>query len=172
MTMDISADGIAFIKEFEGLELDAYQDIAGIWTIGYGHTATACQDMRITEDKADTLLRWDLKLFEKAVNDAVNVELKQYEFDALVSLTFNIGAGAFRRSTALKRLNGGDRHGAAEAITWWNKATVDGELREVAGLTRRRRAEALMFLGGAGDRAEPEDLTRGVVAAPGACAAA
>lgn len=170
--MDISTDGVAFIKEFEGLKLEAYQDIAGIWTIGYGHTETAREGMTVTEEQAEALLRWDLKGFETAVNGTVKVELQQHEFDALVSLAFNIGAGAFRRSTAVKRLNGLDRHGAAEAITWWNKARVNGEFREVTGLTRRRRAEALMFLGGGGDDAEPEDLTRGVVLAPGACAAA
>lgn len=168
----ISQDGIDLIKRFEGLELEAYQDIAGVWTIGYGHTETARPGMRVTEDEAEELLRRDLKVFERAVNSLVKVDLRQHEFDALVSLAFNIGGGALRRSTALRRLNAGDRYGAAEAMTWWNKATVGGTLTAVAGLTRRRDAEADMFLGGDHEGAAPADLTRGVVAAPGACAGA
>jgi lysozyme len=143
----ISESGIALLKRFEGLELEAYQDIAGIWTIGYGHTGPDVQPgMKISERDAEELLRRDLKPREQAVVSASKPSLNQNEFDALVSFVYNVGANAYRSSTALKRLNKGDRVGAADALTWWNKATVGGVLREVVGLTRRRAAERALFL--------------------------
>ena len=144
--MKISENGVALIKQFEGLELEAYQDIAGIWTIGYGHIETAREGMRISEREAEALLRRDLKPRESAVDRLASVPLNQNEFDALVSFVYNVGIEGFRRSTARKRLNRGDRLGAADALTWWNKATVGGVLREVTGLTRRRAAERALFL--------------------------
>lgn len=144
--MKVSNNGIALIKLFEGLELESYQDIAGVWTIGYGHTETAGPNQRISEREAEDLLRRDLGPRERAVEQLVSVALNQNEFDALVSLVFNIGATAFRNSTARRRLNRNDRIGAADAIGWWNKATISGVLREVRGLTRRRAAEKALFL--------------------------
>jgi len=145
--MKTSESGIQLLKQFEGLELEAYQDIADIWTIGYGHTGPDVQPgMRISEREAEELLRRDLKSREQAVESATKVKLNQNEFDALVSFVYNVGAGALRSSTALKRLNKGDRVGAADALTWWNKATVSGVLRPVLGLTRRRAAERALFL--------------------------
>ncbi|MEO1251091.1 MAG: lysozyme [Pseudomonadota bacterium] len=144
--MKTSARGIDLIKQFEGLELEAYQDIAGIWTIGYGHTGDVEPGMRISEREAEALLERDLRPRENAVSQLSSVDLNQNEFDALVSFVYNVGADAFRRSTARRRLNRNDRVGAAEALTWWNKATVGGVLREVAGLTRRRAAERALFL--------------------------
>jgi lysozyme len=144
--MRISENGVALIKMFEGLELESYQDIAGVWTIGYGHTETAGPNQKINEREAEELLRRDLEPRERAVGQLVGVSLNQNEFDALVSFIFNVGAGAFKTSTARKRLNRNDRIGAAEALTWWNKATVSGVLREVRGLTRRRAAEKALFL--------------------------
>ncbi len=145
--MRMSPSGIELLKRFEGLELEAYQDIAGIWTIGYGHTGDDVRPgMRITEREAEALLRRDLRPREDAVDRHVTVPLNQNEFDALVSFVYNVGIEGFRRSTALRRLNNGDRVGAADALTWWNKATVGGVLRAVTGLTRRRAAEAALFL--------------------------
>ncbi|MEZ5922209.1 MAG: lysozyme [Parvularculaceae bacterium] len=145
--MKISDNGLALIKRFEGFEPESYQDIAGVWTIGYGHTGPEVgPDQKISQKEADALLERDLQTFENAVDRAVKVPLNQNEFDALVSFAYNVGAGALRSSTALKRLNRGDRLGAADALTWWNKATVAGVLREVAGLTRRRAAEKALFL--------------------------
>ena len=144
--MKISENGLALIKMFEGLELDSYQDIAGVWTIGYGHTETAGPNQKISAREAEDLLRRDLGPREQAVNQFVKVSLNQNEFDALISLVFNIGAGAFKKSTALGRLNRGDRMGAAEALTWFNKANIGGVLREVVGLARRRAAERALFL--------------------------
>ncbi len=145
--MKISERGIGLLKSFEGLELEAYQDIAGIWTIGYGHTGDDVEPgMRISEREAEGLLRKDLRSREDAVDNLASVALNQNEFDALVSFIYNVGANAFGGSTARKRLNRGDRMGAADALTWWNKATVGGVLREVFGLTRRRAAERALFL--------------------------
>ena len=145
--MRISNRGIALLKSFEGLELEAYQDIAGIWTIGYGHTGSDVRPgMRISEREAEALLRRDLRSRENAVSQLVRIPLNQNEFDALVSFVYNIGATAFERSTSRRRLNRGDRMGAADALTWWNKATVDGVLRAITGLTRRRAAERALFL--------------------------
>ena len=145
--MRTSQTGIDLIKRFEGLELESYQDIAGIWTIGYGHAGPeAVLGRRITKDAAEQLLAMDLKPREQAVERLVSVPLNQNEFDALVSFVYNVGVEAFSRSTALRRLNAGDRIGAADALTWFNKATVNGVLREVQGLTRRRAAEKALFL--------------------------
>lgn len=146
--MKISQNGVDLIKRFEGLELEAYQDIAGIWTIGYGCTRTeyAYEGNRITEAEAERLLRLDLASREETVTRVVRAPLNQNQFDALVSFEFN--TGGLSGSTALARLNGSppDYIGAAEALTWWNKAKVGGVLREVQGLTRRRAAEKELFL--------------------------
>ncbi len=145
--MKTSELGVALIKRFEGLELTAYQDIAGIWTIGYGHTGPDVKPgQKISEREAEDLLRRDLKPREEAVERLVSVSLNQNEFDALVSFIYNVGIEAFRKSTARRRLNASDRVGAAEALTWFNKATVGGVLRAVTGLTRRRAAERALFL--------------------------
>lgn len=145
--MKLSGNGIELLKRFEGLALEAYQDIAGIWTIGYGHTGPDVKPgMRITEHEADDLLRRDLAPREDAVSRLTSTSLNRNEFDALVSFVYNIGVDAFRKSTPLRRLNRGDRLGAADALAWWNKATISGRLREVIGLTRRRAAERALFL--------------------------
>lgn len=144
--MKVSEAGIDLIKRFEGLELESYQDIAGVWTIGYGHTETAGPNQKISEREAEELLKRDLEPRERAVKQLVSVSMNQNEFDALVSLVYNIGAGGFTRSTVRRKLNKNDRMGAAEAFTYWNKATVNGVLREVRGLTRRRAAERALFL--------------------------
>lgn len=162
------------IKRFEGLELEAYQDIAGVWTIGYGHTGPdAKPGARWTEAIAEAALTRDLELREDAVIRLVKVPVNQNEFDALVSFVFNVGAAALKSSTALKRLNQGDRLGAAEALTWWNKAKVDGVLREVRGLTDRRAAERSLFLKPVAPAlftVEEHALEDGCVQAPGLCA--
>lgn len=145
--MRISPSGIELIKRFEGLELEAYQDVAGVWTIGYGHTGRdVVPGRRITPHQAEALLRRDMRSREDAVRRLVRKPLAQNEFDALVSFVYNVGEGAFARSTALKRLNAGDRLGAAEALGWWNKATIAGRLTPVTGLTRRRAAEQALFM--------------------------
>ena len=148
----VSREGIELIKRFEGLELQSYQDVAGIWTVGYGHTGPEVgPGMVITEGQAEALLIEDLERFERGVSSAVTAPITQTQFDALVSLAYNIGVSGFSRSTAVKRLNKGDVEGAAEAITWWNKATINGRKQPVLGLTRRRAAEAALFLQDTGE---------------------
>ncbi len=138
--------GLDLIKMFEGLRLEAYVDAVGVWTIGYGHTKTARRGMVITEEQAEQLLRQDLGEAEAAVTRLVKVDLNENEFSALASLVFNIGSGNFQRSTVLKRLNAGDKVGAADAIEWWNKGRVNGVLTTLPGLVRRRAAEKALFL--------------------------
>lgn len=140
--MKTNEKGLTLIKRFEGLRLEAYQDVVGIWTIGYGHTRTAKPGMKITEREAEALLREDLREAERTVARLVQIPLSSNEFSALVSLVFNIGPGAFARSTVLRLLNKGDRTGAAEAFKMWNRAGG----RIVAGLTNRREAEQRLFL--------------------------
>ena len=102
-----SQQGIDRIKKFESCRLTAYQDAAGVWTIGYGHTGSVYAGMQISQEKAD------LKRFEAAVNRYVTGALTQGRFDALVSFTFNVGEGALKKSTLLKKMNAGDMDGAA-----------------------------------------------------------
>lgn len=139
--MKTSPKGISLIKEFEGLSLDAYLCSAGVMTIGYGHTGGVQKGDRITEKKAEELLQDDLKKFENGVLRLVRVPLNQNQFDALVSFAFNLGVGNLGKSTLLRKLNGGDFAGAATEFVRWNKAGG----RELAGLTRRRNAEAELF---------------------------
>ena len=145
--MQISNKGIDLIKEFEGLRLTAYKCSAGIWTIGYGHTKNVREGMQITSEFATLLLVDDLQTFEVGVSQVVKVFLHQHQFDALVSFAFNVGLTAFRQSTLLRRLNGGEpaERVAAEFLRW-NKA--GGKVIE--GLTRRRKKESEVFLNGYG----------------------
>ena len=142
--MKTSPDGRRMIAKREGNILHAYQDTVGVWTIGVGHTSAAGEPavhagMRISALESDQILSRDLLKFEKVVNESVKVALAQHEFDALVSLAFNIGGGAFAKSTAVKRLNkGSSRASVAEAIMFWNKP------KEIIG---RRAGEVRQFLG-------------------------
>lgn len=140
--MRVSDTGIALIQEFEGLKLTAYRDPVGIWTIGYGHTRTARAGMRITNEQAVALMREDLAMFERCVERAVLAKINQNQFDALVSWAYNVGCGAMAKSTLIRKLNAGDRDGAADELLRWNKA--GGKV--LAGLSRRRRAERELFL--------------------------
>ena len=143
--MRINDEGVSLIRQWEGVRLEAYRDLGGVWTVGYGHTATAREGMTITEAEAERLLRADLEGFQNAVNDAVRVELTPGQFAALVSWTYNIGVTAMRRSTLIKRLNAGDYEAVPAELAKWNK--VDG--RRVAGLANRRAAEAGLWARGA-----------------------
>ena len=141
--MKISQAGVDAIKAFEGLRLDAYKCPAGIPTIGYGSTGShVSMGMSITEEYAEVLLREDIERFERCVNEYVTVELTQHMFDALVSFAFNLGCGALKRSTLLKRVNVNRKEDAANEFLRWDKAGG----RKLAGLTRRRNEEREMFL--------------------------
>lgn len=142
--MNTSQSGIEAIKDYEGVRLKAYDDGVGVWTIGVGHTAGVKRGDVITMDQVDEFLRADLEDAERAVNARVIVPLSQGQFDALVSFVFNLGAGAFIASTLLRKLNARDYDGAADELLRWNKAGG----RVMAGLTKRRVSERMMFLTG------------------------
>ena len=135
--------GIDLIKQFEGQRLTAYQDIVGVWTIGYGHTGPDVKPgLNITQQQAEQLLINDLARFARDVNDLVTVQINQNQFDALVSFAYNLGVGALQKSTLLRLLNAGSYQPAADEFPRWNRA--GGNV--VAGLTRRRAAERQLFL--------------------------
>ena len=141
--MKPSAEGIALIKKFEGLELDSYQCSANVWTLGYGHTQGVAEGDSCSEEEAEIILVNDLKEFETYVNALVDVELDQNQFDALVAWTFNLGPTNLRTSTLLKKLNAGEYNDVPSEIKRWNRA--GGQVLD--GLIRRREAEALLFAG-------------------------
>ncbi|AAQ58403.1 lysozyme [Chromobacterium violaceum] len=141
--MKTNAAGISLIKQFEGVRLAAYQDMVGVWTIGYGHTGPDVKaGMTITQQQADQLLAADLEKFETGVRKAVIVPLNANQFSALVSFSYNLGLGNLRSSTLLRLLNKGDYDGAAAQFPRWNRAGGQA----VPGLTRRRKAEQALFL--------------------------
>ena len=139
--MNIGDKGLALIKEFEGCRLKAYLDSVGVATIGYGHTSGVSLEDTCTQEEADAWLVEDCEEAEACVNGSVSVPMTQNEFDSLVAFVFNLGCGNFRKSTLLKRLNESDYDGAAQEFRKWNKAGVE----VLAGLTRRRAAEAKLF---------------------------
>lgn len=134
------------IKEYEGLRLHAYQDSAGVWTIGWGHTGDVRRGQSITVHQAEALLALDIGIAAAAVNRHVDAPLSQGMFDALVSFTFNLGEERLAQSTLLKKLNLRDYHAAANEFTKWTKATVKGRKVTLPGLVRRRAAERAMFV--------------------------
>lgn len=139
--MITSPNGIALIKEFEGLELKAYRDSVGVLTIGYGTTNGVFEGQVIDQSKAEKFLAEDLYRFETCVSKLVKVAIAQNQFDALVCFAYNVGCSNLASSTLLKKLNTGDYVGAAEQFPRWNKA--GGKV--LNGLTRRREAEKALF---------------------------
>lgn len=143
--MITSDKGIEMIKSLEGRCLQAYKCSAGVWTIGYGHTAGVSAGDKITEQKAEQLLREDLLVVEEALNRAVTSTLQQCQFDALVSFAFNVGTGNLRRSTLLKVVN--DTPDAVLRIrSEFAKWVYVGNLKS-NGLILRRHKEADMYEG-------------------------
>ena len=143
----IDDQGLALIRQFEGLRLDAYQDVAGIWTIGYGHIRGVTPGMRITEAQADQALLDDLAGTQSAVNSAIgDAATTDNQFSAMVVLCFNIGSANYCSSTVLQEHLAGNYQAAADAFLMWNKAHVSGELQVVAGLGNRRTAERALYL--------------------------
>jgi len=147
--MEISKTGLDFIKKQEGEVLTAYRDSAGVWTIGVGHTKTARRGMTITSAESSELLNKDLDEAEKAVNRVIKVAINQNQFDALVSLTFNIGTDALAQSSLVRYLNIKNYVEAGKRFLLWNKITKVIKGRKVAielkGLTKRREREKALF---------------------------
>jgi lysozyme len=147
--MKTSDDGRRAIMQREGVKLRAYRDSVGIPTIGVGHTSAAGPPevrigmLDISRHEAEAILTRDLAKFEGAITQHVIVPLEQHEFDALVSFVFNVGEGAFAKSTLLKKLNAGDRKGAADQFLVWTKAGG----KTLKGLVTRRNSERAQFLG-------------------------
>ncbi len=144
--MRISRAGLELIKAFEGFREGAARLPDGRWIIGYGHVRTAREGVTITEKDAEDLLKNDLRVVEDAVRSLVFAPLNQAQFDALVSLAFNISPGQFKDSEILRRLNEGDLIGAAGAFDAWRRARVNGRMMVVDALVRRRAAEKALFL--------------------------
>jgi len=140
--MAIAKSTLSFITKEEGARNKAYKDSKGLWTIGVGHLIKANEQHLITatlsDQEVEDLLKKDLKWCSEAVETSVKVPLAQNQFDALYSLCFNIGEGAFRKSTVVRKINENDLNGAAEAILMWNKPEV---------LINRRKRERALFLG-------------------------
>lgn len=144
--MRTSDAGIDLIKQFEGVRLDSYRDSVGVWTVGYGHTASCGEPIpgpgvKITSQQADMALRKDLNKFEIGVTGLLATPIQQHQFDALVSFAFNVGLGNLKNSTLLKKVNAGDFDRVPAEFLKWDKAGG----RSLPGLTRRRHAEAALF---------------------------
>lgn len=141
--MKVGAAGLALIKGYEKLRLVAYLPTADdVPTIGYGHTRGVKMGDTCTEPQALEFLRQDCADAEWAINTRVTVPLNQCQFDALVSLVFNIGGSNFAASTLLRKLNAGDYAGAADQFPRWNKQKG----KVLNGLTERRGRERALFL--------------------------
>lgn len=152
----VSRTGRDLIRHFEGENLSAYKDVAGIWTIGVGHTGPDVVPGRvITQPESDRIFIYDLQRFEQDVLKLVKVRIHQHQFDALVSFAFNCGSDidadilpeGLGDSTLLRLLNERAMDAAADEFLKWNKATVNGKKVAVPGLTKRRKAERELFLG-------------------------
>ncbi len=146
--MNVNQATLDLIKQYEGCKLTAYQDIVGIWTIGYGTTTAAnlgiipCKGLTITQERAEELLKQGVDKFAAQVDAMITAKINQNERGACVCLAYNIGPGAFSKSTVLRELNAGNKDKAAAAFKMWNKA--GGKV--VKGLANRREAEIKLFL--------------------------
>lgn len=161
--MKTSDKGIAFIKRWEGVYLKAYRCSANVLTIGVGHTAamgepTPVEGMKITEQEAEDILRRDLASVERDVKASLKVLVNQRQFDTLVSFVFNVGIGAFRKSTLLKKLNASDYEAVPEELMKWTRA--GGKV--VQGLVNRRKAEADLWRGAGTDQKPTGDMPQAV----------
>lgn len=144
--MKLSQRGIDLIKQFEGYSSKAYPDPAtggAPWTIGYGTTKGVNPGMVITAEQAEKMLRDDVAKFESGVSAMLKVPTTQGQFDAMVSLAYNIGLGNFGKSTLLRKHNEKCYSCAAGQFPAWNRAAG----KVMNGLTRRRNAERAMYMG-------------------------
>jgi lysozyme len=138
----MSPAGVKALADREGRRLTAYRDTKGILTVGIGHTSmagapTVYEGLTITSAQCDEIFARDIAKYEATVNEAIKRPIGQNQFDACVSLCYNIGQEGFKGSTIVKRINNGDMYGAAEAFLMWNKP---------AEIQKRRAGERLQFL--------------------------
>lgn len=140
--MKTSEQGLERIQDLEGTRYVAYYDGGGVLTNGVGHTGDdVFEGQRVGQAQVMAWLQEDVKDAEESVTKNVTVPLTQNQFDALVSLVFNIGGGAFASSTLLRKLNDKDYEGAAKQFPRWNKDNG----KTISGLTKRRLLEQAVF---------------------------
>lgn len=141
----VTEEGLNLIKRFEGFSHTIYTCPAGYPTIGYGHVVVAHEQDQfaagITQAEATELLRKDVRIAERAVLRLISVPLTDGQFDALVSFTFNLGAGALQRSTLRRKVNSGEHQGVPAELMKWVWAAG----KRLPGLVRRRKSEALVY---------------------------
>lgn len=140
--MKLNNEGVKLIMDFEGCALKSYQDIGGVWTIGYGHIVGVKPDMILTLDEARQLLNQDLHMVVHSVEMMVSTPINDNQFSSLVSFAYNLGVFALKGSALLVKINQNDLLGAANEFLKWDH--VKG--KKVPGLTRRREAERSLFL--------------------------
>lgn len=139
----INIEGIELIKHFEGLSLKPYHCSGNAYTIGYGHVIQPFEEfVEITEEKAEELLQGDIMAAEAVVDELVDAPLTSNQFAALVSFVFNLGAGNFKSSTLLRKLNENKYLEIPQEFIRW---IYTGKI-PMKGLLRRRLAEALLFM--------------------------
>jgi lysozyme len=156
-----STKGLIEITISEGLVPAPYIDAVGVWTFGTGHAETSGLEpnprtmprgMPITKTAlataialSFTLFRTHLEVYEKGVDKALNVPVSQAQYDACVSLCFNIGTGGFGKSSVARHINSGDLERAGKSFLLWNKGTINGKKTVIAGLSARRAREKALF---------------------------
>jgi lysozyme len=145
--MEMTDEGLALIKTFEGFRARAYRDPVGVWTIGYGHTSMAgAPDVRagmvVSEAEAAEILRRDVEMFARGVRERLTRKVSDAQFSALVSFAYNVGLGALAKSSVLRAVNAGDFEAVPRRLSLWTKAGG----RTLPGLVRRRAAEAALFV--------------------------
>jgi lysozyme len=138
----MNKDGIELLKKFEGFVAHAYKDPVGVLTIGYGFTKGVKPGDTMTREEAEVRLKQEIASFELGVNNMISAPTNDNQRSAMVSLAYNIGLGAFKKSTVLRKHNQRDYEGAAKAFLMWVKAGG----RVLKGLVRRRNAEMALYL--------------------------
>jgi len=170
MSRLINQNGLDLVKHFEGLYTDAYICPAGVTTIGYGHTGNVELGQSITPKEAENILQGDMQKLAVAVEKAIEVELNDNQFAALVSFAFNCGAGNLRASTLCRKLNAGDYDCVPSELGRWVKASdpKTGKKRSLAGLVKRRAAEGTLFLKQMNEQKDslPEQMPQKIEAEP------
>lgn len=141
--MNISDNGLNAIKKYEGCRLTAYQDVKGVWTIGYGHTGDVYYGETITQSEADALFRNDIQKFVKGVNSLLgSTRVNQNQFDALVSFAYNCGLTALKNSTLLRKVKADPNDPTIE--TEFKKWVYSGG-KYIQGLANRRASESKLY---------------------------
>lgn len=152
MLRSTSIAGLRFVMHTEGFRTQPYQDGAGVWTIGYGHRITKAEEAiglgraPLTADEGAVIFWKDISFAEEGVGTLVLVSLTQGQFDALISFTFNFGAGNLNTSTLLRQLNTGDyRSVPTQLRRWVNVRLPNGTLVKEDGLVARRETEVILW---------------------------